>query len=96
MEAVTNSFNPNYPVPSAEVQRKLRLSRLEAENIVTRDIRCPVCDFPVARIPASQKEIVFVKCHKCKFIGPLSPAHFRRLRRYHERLSDHHRRRMVR
>lgn len=96
MEAVTNRFNPKYPAPSADVQRRLRLSRQEAERIETRDIRCPICDFPVARIPALQKEIVFVKCHKCKFVGPLSPAHFRRLKRYATELGKLHRKRMVR
>ena len=90
------SFNPKYPTPSAEVLRKLEISMQEAEQIPVREMKCPVCNFPVARIPVTQTEIVYVKCHKCKFIGPLSPAFFRRMKSYQERLSGTYRKRMKR
>ena len=51
---------------------------------------CPICGRMVSLIPVTQTEIVFVKCHKCKFEGALSPAYFRRIRRlsaYRSRLA---------
>ena len=95
MMTATN-FNPKYPAPSADVLRKLELSRQEAEQTLIREMKCPICSFPVARIPITQTEIVYVKCHKCKFSGPLSPAFFRRMKRYHEGLSGIQRGRMKR
>ncbi len=71
-----SSFNPHYPAPSAEVLVRLRRSELEAEQITTRDLRCPICNFWVAKIPVKQTDLVFVKCQKCKFQGALSPAYF--------------------
>lgn len=81
MNSVMN-FNPRYPAPSDEVLRKLELSRMEAEQLETRDMKCPICGFRVRTIPVSQTDMVFVKCQKCKFEGPLSPAYFRRMKRY--------------
>ena len=95
MEAVMN-FNPRYPAPSPEVQEKLRLSMKAAEELETRYMLCPVCNFKVRKIPITQTEVVFVKCQKCKFEGVLSPAYFRTLRRRRTRLSDTYRKRMVR
>ena len=76
----TPTCNPRYNTPSPDVLRKLELSRLEAENIETREMRCPICGFLVRIIPVTQTDIVFVKCRKCKFDGALSPAYFRRIR----------------
>lgn len=45
-------------------------------------MRCPICGFLVRIIPVTQTDIVFVKCRKCKFDGALSPAYFRRAKRY--------------
>lgn len=75
------SFNPRYPTPSDDVLRMLRQSRMEADQIETRDMKCPICGFRVRTIPVSQTDIVFVKCQKCKFDGPLNPAYFRRTKR---------------
>ena len=74
--------NPRYNTPSPDVLRKLELSRLEAENVKTREMRCPICGFLLRIIPVTQTDIVFVKCRKCKFDGALSPAYFRRIRNY--------------
>ena len=74
--------NPRYRTPSPDVMRKLELSRLEAEKVRTREMRCPFCGFLLRIIPVTQTDIVFVKCRKCKFDGALSPAYFRRIRRY--------------
>ncbi|MBR6379897.1 MAG: hypothetical protein IKS02_08050, partial [Fibrobacter sp.] len=67
--------------PAPEILHRLALSRQKAEQLVTREMRCPICGFLVQIIPVTQKEIVFVKCHKCKFSGPLDPAYFRRQKR---------------
>ncbi|MBR1757724.1 MAG: hypothetical protein IJ744_03215 [Lachnospiraceae bacterium] len=66
---------------SADVRYKLELSRRKAEKIRTREMHCPVCGMRVQIIPVNQKELVFVKCRKCKFTGPLDPAYFRRMKR---------------
>lgn len=73
--------NPRYKDPSPDILRKLELSRLEAEKVKTRRMNCPICGRMVSLIPVTQTDIVFVKCHKCKFEGALSPAYFRRIRR---------------
>lgn len=78
----TFSFNPRYGAPSKEVIRRLELSRKAAERTQTRDLKCPVCGFRVQTIPVKQTDIVFIKCHKCKFTGALDPAYFRRMKRY--------------
>jgi hypothetical protein len=44
-------------------------------------MHCPICGFLVQIIPVTQTDIVFAKCHKCKFTGPLDPAYFRRMKR---------------
>lgn len=95
MESVM-SFNPRFPTPSPEVQEKLRLSMKAAEGIETRYLLCPVCQFKVRKVPVGVKEIVFVKCQKCKFEGVLHTAYFRRMRSYHRRLHNENRRRIVR
>ena len=44
-------------------------------------MRCPICGFKVTDVPLTQTEVVYVRCRKCKFEGPLSPAYFRRMKR---------------
>ncbi|ERL22342.1 hypothetical protein HMPREF1986_00606 [Oribacterium sp. oral taxon 078 str. F0263] len=72
-----------------EVLYHLELSRQKAESTKTREMHCPMCGYLVQIIPVTQTEIVFVKCHKCKFTGALDPAYFRRVKRlsaYNEQL----------
>ena len=76
-----HSFNPRFKPLSPDVIKRLELSRLEAEKVRTREMRCPICGFLVRIIPVTQTDIVFVKCRKCKFEGALSPAYFRRMKR---------------
>ncbi len=85
MEAL--KFNPRFPTPSPEVQRKILISFQEAEEKGFRDMRCPVCGVKVTEVPLTQTEPVYVRCGKCKFAGALSPAYFRRMKRYAEGLS---------
>ena len=70
-----------HTLPSPEMLRKLELSRKRAETVATREMHCPMCGFLVQIIPVTQTELVFVRCRKCKFTGPLDPAYFRRMRR---------------
>ena len=81
-------FNPRFREPSPDVLQKLKLSRERAANLRTRKMKCPVCGTLVQVIPVSQREVVFVKCRKCKFTGPLDPAYFRRQKRYPSRCPD--------
>ena len=64
--------------PSPEILRRLELSRRKAAGIRVRVMQCPVCGFAVSRIPVTQTDMVFARCRKCKFTGPLDPAYFRR------------------
>ena len=75
---------PGYGGLSQEVARRLELSRQKAGEVETREMHCPICGFLVQIIPVTQTDIVFAKCHKCKFTGPLDPAYFRRMKRLGE------------
>lgn len=77
-------FNPRFPEPSPETQRLILLSFEEASAKGSRVMRCPVCGFKVTDVPLTQTEPVYVRCGKCKFQGALSPAYFRRMKRYHD------------
>ena len=71
---------------------RLELSRQRADEVQTREMHCPMCGFLVQIIPVTQTDIVFAKCHKCKFTGPLDPAYFRRMKRldaYQRRLNEY-------
>ena len=72
---------PGYGGLSQDVIRRLELSRQKAGGVETREMHCPICGFLVQIIPVTQTDVVFVKCHKCKFTGPLDPAYFRRMKR---------------
>ena len=83
---------PGYGTPSEDILLKLELSRKRASTVITREMHCPICGFLVQIIPVTQTELVFVKCRKCKFSGPLDPAYFRRMKRlsaYQSRLMEH-------
>lgn len=90
------NFNPRFPIPSDEVQRRLFLSMVAAISVETREMKCPICGFKVAEIPVTQTEVIFVKCHKCKFQGPLHPAYFRRMKRHHAYTGPYKKRSMKR
>ena len=96
MTGTALNFNPRFPTPSAEVQRMILLSMEAAKAAGSREMRCPVCGFKVTDVPLTQTEVVYVVCRKCKFTGPLSPAYFRRMKRYSELISSHGGKRMKR
>lgn len=91
-----NTYNSKYKVLSPEIVRRLQLSREEAKKVETREMRCPFCGFLVRIIPVTQTEIIYAYCRKCKFDGPLSPAYFRRMKRYRPDEHKRQHRRIVR
>lgn len=75
------TFNPQYGIPKPETWEKVLLSQAEAEKLPKRELKCPICGFPVARV-FSHSGYVDVKCRKCKFSGVLNLAYFRRQKLY--------------
>ncbi|MDO4460185.1 MAG: hypothetical protein Q4C42_08980 [Clostridia bacterium] len=73
--------NNSQRVISEETKRKLQLSWLEARGMKFRNIRCPICNYVVAKIPVNQKEMLYVKCQKCKEENYLSPIYFRTVKK---------------
>ena len=64
-----------------EIQKKLLLSRVEAESLKERDILCPTCGFRIQRVFSDATGHLSVKCQKCKNVHILNLAYFRRIRR---------------
>lgn len=62
-----------------EVEQRLLLSRMEAENLTERDIFCPICGFRIQRVYSDATGHLSVKCQKCKNITILNLAYFRRI-----------------
>lgn len=69
-------------MPSEDVLRKLALSRRRAASVRTRAVRCPYCNRLIAVVPVNQTDMIFPKCQRCKFDGPLDPRYFRRMKSY--------------
>lgn len=61
--------------------RKLLLSRMEAEDLQERDLLCPVCGFRIQTLYSDISGHLRVKCPKCKGIHILNLAYFRRIKR---------------
>lgn len=61
--------------------RKLLLSRMEAEDLQERDLLCPVCGFRIQTLYSDVSGHLRVKCPKCKGIHILNLAYFRRVKR---------------
>ena len=49
-------FNPRYPIPCEEIQRKLLLSMEAAEAVGSREMRCPICGFKVTDVPLNRQK----------------------------------------
>ena len=49
-----------------EIQKRLLLSRVEAESLKERDILCPTCGFRIQRVFSDATGHLSVKCQKCK------------------------------
>lgn len=72
------SWDHRFAQPSAEVMRKILLSRQEVEGLEKKDLKCPICGFRIIGVYADRSGHAEVKCSKCKFEGPLNLAYFRR------------------
>ena len=48
-----------------EIQKRLLLSRVEAESLKERDILCPTCGFRIQRVFSDATGHLSVKCQKC-------------------------------
>ncbi len=71
-------YNDRFGPVSAETARKLELSRIETENMESRDLRCPICGYRIGTVYTDRKGHVSIKCRKCKFDGVINLAYFRR------------------
>lgn len=60
-----------------EIQKRLLLSRVEAESLKERDILCPTCGFRIQRVFSDATGHLSVKCQKCKNVHILNLAYFR-------------------
>ena len=74
-------YNHRYS-PDPEILRLLELSRAEVEDMSPRDLRCPICGFRIQSVYADRSGHINVKCQKCKFIGTLNLAYFRRQKKH--------------
>ena len=59
-----------------EIQKRLLLSRVEAESLKERDILCPTCGFRIQRVFSDATGHLSVKCQKCKNVHILNLAYF--------------------
>lgn len=71
----------NY-TPSDDVLQRLAWSRERASTMETRDVYCPYCHRRIAVVPVGDTGVIFPKCQKCKFNGPLDLRYFRRMKAY--------------
>ncbi len=62
---------------ASDVQKRLLLSRSEAESLKERDIKCPVCGYLLQRVYSDATGHLSVKCQKCKNVHILNLAYFR-------------------
>ena len=69
-----------------EIQKRLLLSRVEAESLKERDILCPTCGFRIQRVFSDATGHLSVKCQKCKNVHILNLAYFRRIDVYKRQL----------
>lgn len=49
-----------------ELLNKLALSQLAAEELIKREIKCPVCGFYLMDVYGRDHHITRVKCRKCR------------------------------
>lgn len=64
--------------PSQDVMDKVALSAMEVKNMTLRDVRCPYCNFVVAKVYSDMSGHIYVRCRKCKREQALSLTYFRK------------------
>lgn len=65
----------------SERERRLLLSRVEAEALEERELHCPVCGFRIQTLYSDVSGHLRVKCPKCKGVYILNLAYFRTIKR---------------
>lgn len=73
----------DYPIPNAEISKKLVESRRNTKGMERRTIYCPVCGFRLMDAYGHEHVVSVVKCQKCKFCEPLDLRLFRTVRSLH-------------
>ena len=73
------------PLPE-ETTSKLLRSRIEAQTLKERDLRCPLCGFKVFTVYSDIQGHLQIKCPKCKENAVLNIAYFRRIKAYADKL----------
>ena len=67
------------PIPP-DVRRKLLQSRIEADELSQREIRCPHCGYLIQKVFSDATGHLSIKCQKCKNVSILNLAYFRKAR----------------
>lgn len=67
----------SYSELPAEVREKIDRSALEVEGMKMRDIRCPICQYVIARVYVDMQGHFQARCRKCKWEKPINLAYFR-------------------
>ena len=68
-------------IVSAEIRDKLVQSKLHAEHLEVRSVRCPVCGYRLIDVYGYDHYLVHVKCQRCKFNDVVDTALFRTMRK---------------
>lgn len=79
---MTQTVVERYKRPlTAETVRKLEYSRLQAEKLIRREIKCPNCGYYLLEEYGTDHHVTRVKCRKCKFNEIIDTAMFRTLKK---------------
>ena len=82
---MTQAVVERYSKPEPAVLEKLEQSRLGAEKLVRREIKCPNCGFYLLDVYGRDHHYTRVKCRKCKFNDVIDTALFRTIRTKHRK-----------
>ena len=66
------------PYVTESVRQKAAASEREAEDLVSRSLRCPNCGYVVGVVFSDATGHMRTKCQKCKAVSVLNLAYFHR------------------
>ena len=75
---------PKIYLSSEEKDRRLMLSKKQAEEGEFRKIYCPECHQYLVGVYSRSREVISVKCSRCGFSEPIIIGMFRTVRKRHE------------
>lgn len=64
------------------VLKNIKLSSLETEDLMERDVKCPYCDTIITKVFSDAKGHFRIKCQKCKAVTVLNLTYFRTMKGY--------------